>query len=168
MPCDLYSIVYCLSSPNHIGRVCVRRWSWQKPDINSLHQVNRDSEKQGCPPRPHSQRKNNFSTRIAFCPISNLDLIEDPGSHLSFCRMHFEPDHTDSSQKVTLCKASMHGLVFSYKMALSVSTFLGQACCTLSHCKENLLERTMDLCRVLIFKFILKKNYTKSYLVNHR
>lgn len=126
--------------------------------------VNRDSEKHGCPPHPHSQRKNNFSTRFEFSPISNLDLTEGPGSHLSFCRRHFEPDHTDSSQKtslkrsqVTLCKASMHGLVFSYKIALSVSTFVGHVCSMLSHSKENLLEMTMDLRRVLIFKFILKK-----------
>lgn len=32
------SITYLLSSPNHVGRLCVRSWSWQSPDFSCLHQ----------------------------------------------------------------------------------------------------------------------------------
>ena len=52
------------------------------------------SEEHYCFPYPHSQGKKSFLNKVWIQPYIKLDLIEGPGSYLSFCRMHFEPNHT--------------------------------------------------------------------------
>lgn len=66
---------YFLSSPNCIGRLYVRNWSWQKPHISSLHQwppgIQRNTA--AFPPPPILEKKKKFLSKVWIHPCGKTE-----------------------------------------------------------------------------------------------